>query len=976
MSNSGKQSPLGVNVQGSILNNQGFVINPVAASIMGSSKTNADYTFGKLVQDTVLRLQTWAINDAYLRNLVTRTNSTDTYDNLINIGSTSIPALGNSKPPTYTVQDPSNIWTTTAQNYGAQKGVIPSLPGPANSGYALTSNTDQGQQATWYPYTGVSGTNPNTSITQWGYTRLHALQAWQEFNWNGNTVDTANPEYKEFASSVLTADSFITNSNQNVFAMQNSKTFLEGTYSNMNDLISADISGVSLSTKEFGADLINLGNAIDLANIDSFGLPSNLLRTLYKNNALTDDIVLSLLAVGVTNNDINTITTGKSGYISSKTQQQIYGAFVVTVGESLINPLAVLKCKTPGIESLADLLNVKKLFPNSYSTLTVPIYNIAPGPTNSKTYYLIYVGDSVNSQLTSPEINAIVGAQTIAGTPPVTENTVDGTNYTLPPIGLGSYLFNIIPQADAIAAGAFAYSMQQVRNIKFCDIEIFAQVVRSIETTISLPLVNGTNKPVDEQLANTGLSFTALGSGIYGTYTMSDFFGCMSGLPYPWQLIYQRVTELQTQTLATIYRENFLAVTWEAATVTVQYTSYEVEDPPGIFTTYYTVTGVTLTNEGGGYGRGNAPAPTITISGGSGATAVATIGSNDSDAASNGAGTFGRVTSVSLTSAGTDTTTIPTISIQCPPTTVSGTNTSAGTTGWPSPMNAVVQSYIDQANTEIALIQSNNPDISRILNTYWNICGAQLAREQRARYIALPPVAIVPVDSSTVVRKDYFLNLYPSSLYTFTDSIPTLAQDTKPHGAAQTLEAISDLCGPGGQSVVALMRESRNKNRLSEAGIPQDNNIPDALTDTQLKQLTTNGVLPDQNGIQGECNSYTMPSWPNTTDCNTGQILTPIPNGVFTDNSYKQTAGITKGDITPILTDCGDISVSTIIPVGPLQELPVSEPYIVAVPIQVNPAIPPELDTSYTSSTLLPSSPSIQEAIDQVIECNCDCWVN
>jgi len=976
MSNSGKQSPLGVNVQGSILNNQGFAINPVAASITGSSKTNADYTFGKLVQDTVLRLQTWAINDAYLRNLVTRTSSTDTYDNLINIGSTSIPALGNSKPPTYTVQDPSNIWTTTAQNYGAQKGVIPSLPGPANSGYALTSNTDQGQQATWYPYTGVSGTNPNTSITQWGYTRLHALQAWQEFNWNGNTVDAANPEYKEFASSVLTADSFITNSNQSVFAMQNSKTFLEGTYSNMNDLISADISGVSLSTKEFGTDLINLGNAIDLANIDSFGLPSNLLRTLYKNNALTDDIVLSLLAVGVTNNDINAITTGKSGYISSKTQQQIYGAFVVTVGESLINPLAVLKCKTPGIESLADLLNVKKLFPNSYSTLTVPIYNIAPGPTNSKTYYLIYAGGSINSQLTSPEINAIVGAQTIAGTPPVTENTVDGTNYTLPPIGLGSYLFNIIPQADAIAAGAFAYSMQQVRNIKFCDIEIFAQVVRSIETTISLSLVNGTNKPVDEQLANTGLSFTALGSGIYGTYTMSDFFGCMSGLPYPWQLIYQRITELQTQTLANIYRDNFLAVTWEAATVTVQYTSYQVEDPPGIFTTYYTVTGVTLTNDGGGYGRGNAPAPTITISGGSGATAIATIGTNDSDAASNGAGTFGRVTSVTLTSAGTDTTTIPTITIQCPPTTVSGTNTSEGTVGWPSPMNAVVQSYIDQANAEIASIQSNNPNISRILNTYWNVCGVQLAREQRARYIALPPVAVVPVDSSTIVRKDYFLNLYPSSLYTFTDSIPTLAQDTKPHGAAQTLEAISDLCGPGGQSIVALMRESRNKNRLSEVGIPQDNNIPDALTDTQLKQLTTNGVLPDQNGIQGECNSYTMPSWPNTTDCGTGQILTPIPNGVFTDNSYKQTAGVTKGDITPILTECGDISVSTIIPVGPIQELPVSEPYIIAVPIQVNPAIPPELDTSYTSSTLLPSSPSIQEAIDQVIECNCDCWVN
>ena len=55
MSNTGEQSPLGVNVQGSILNNEGFTINPIAASYMGSSKTNGDYTFGSLVQNTVLR---------------------------------------------------------------------------------------------------------------------------------------------------------------------------------------------------------------------------------------------------------------------------------------------------------------------------------------------------------------------------------------------------------------------------------------------------------------------------------------------------------------------------------------------------------------------------------------------------------------------------------------------------------------------------------------------------------------------------------------------------------------------------------------------------------------------------------------------------------------------------------------------------------------------------------------------------------
>jgi hypothetical protein len=971
MSNSGKQSPLGVNVQGSILNNQGFTINPVATSYMGSSKTNSSYTFGSIVQDTVLRLQTLGINDGYLRNLLTRTNSTDTYDNLINIGSTSIPALGNAKPPTYDVSDPSNVWTTLAENYGAQKGVIPSLPGPANTGYALTSNTDQGQEATWYPYTGVIGTNPNTSITQWGYTRLHALQAWYEFNWNGNQVNQANPEYKEFLSSFLTAESFISTSNQNIFAMYNSKTFLEGVYSNMSDLITADVAGISLATKDFGNDLITLGNAINLSTIDSFGLPSDMLRNLYKNNAITDDVTLALLSSGLTNTEISSILNGKVDYVSKKSQQRIYGAFLVVTGESLRNILAVLKCKTSNIDNLADLLSVRKLFPNSYQTLTVPVYNISPGPTNSKTYYLIFTNNGLNPQLTSPAITSIIGTQTLSGEPPITDTVTDGTNYSEIPVGFGSYLYNIIPFAEAVAAGAFSYSLQQVRNIKYCDIVAFAQVVRSMETTAGLPLTNGTDIPVDETLANTGLSYTALGSGLYGTYTMSDLFGCMSGLPYPWQLIYERINQLQTQTLANIYRENFLAITWEAATVTVQYSTSVVEDPPGIFTNYYTVTGVTLpdSGRGGGYGRGSAPAPTITISGG--ATAVCTIGTNDSDAGSNGTGTFGRVTSVTLTSAGSPSLTIPTIEIQCPPTTVSGTNTSAGTVGWPAPMNTVVQSYIDQANAEITVIRNNNPTLSTILNTYWNICGSQLKREQRTRCAAFPPVAIVSPDSASVVRKDYFLNLYPTTQYTFTDSLPNLAQDTKPHMSAQTLEAISNLSNVSGQSIVAFMRESRNKTRLLETGIPLDNNIPDSLSDAQVKQLTTNGLLPDPS-----IDSYTLPAWATNKDPITNETINPIPNGIFSNGQFNQTNEVAAGDIIPIIENQPNPVVSTLIPVGPEIETPLTEPYIIAVPIQVNPAIPPQLDTQYTSSTLLPASPTIQEAIDKVIECNCDCWVN
>jgi hypothetical protein len=996
MSDTGKQSPLGINFQGSALANVGLTINKIAASYMGSSKTNADYQFGKIVQDTILRLQTHGIRDAYVRNLVSRTGASDVYDNLINIGSGSIPALGNSSPPTYKVADPSGIWTTTAVKFGEQK-VSPSLPGPANSGYALTSNTDQGQQATWYPYTGHSSTNPNTSITQWGYLRLHALQAWNEFNWNGEQLQWNTPEYKEFLSSFLTADSFVSYANQATFAMHNSKKFLEGTYSNMNDLISADISGVSLASWDWGSDLINLGKALDLSTIDSFGLPSNLLMTLYKNNAMTSDIVLALLAAELTHGEITSISTGTAGQVPLETEQKIYGAFSIISGSSLVNIISVLNCKTRGLTSLSDLLSIKKLFPTSYQTLTVPIYNIAPGPTNSKTYYLIYTNSGLNPQLISSAVSEIVGIQTLPGSPSTTSSTSEGTNYTKLAAGFGSYLYNVLPAEDAVAAGAFSYSMMQIRNIKYCDIETFAQVVRANETISGLNLVNGTDKPTDQSLANQSTTLCSLGSGVYGTYTMSDLFGCMSGLPYPWQLIYQRIKQIETTKLRNIYRENFLAITWEGAEITVIPETREVPIPdtdPVEFQTEYRVGSFVVSSPGGGYGRGTAPDPIITTSNGGAGTSI--VGINDATAGSNGTGTFGRITSVTVTNQGSWQPTPPTATIESPPTAnlavqangsvaTGGVNTASGTNPWPEPMNTIIQAYIDQANTEIVSIRNSKPGISKLLNSYWDVCGEQLAREQRTRYIAFSPVAIIPTESSTVIRKDYFSNPYPFSQYTFTDSVPQLAQDTKPHMAVQTLEAISDMATIGGQSLVALMRESRNKNRMLEAGINQDNAIPDSLVSTDIKEITANGVMLDPDSQLG----YSLPAWPNNIK----------PRGYIDVDANKNTRfanteSFSPGDIITVTENTQSVVVNTLVPVGPISFDPTGQlsfdptgptafdgesilyPYIISAPIDTNPAIPVNLDARYTSSTLLPSSLSVQDAIDQVIECNCDCWID
>ncbi len=1061
MADTGKQSPLGVNVLGSILNNTGLNINPVAASYMGASKTNDSYSFGSLVQSTVLRLLTWAINDGYVRGVAvpgaTKTLSDSTYNNLISIGAGTIPALGNSKPPTYVAEDPAGVWTTTAS-------LASGVSAPASSGWPFSGSIGQVQGASWIPYTTA---NANKSVTQWGWIRCHALQAWNEFNWNGSSVTLSNPEYKEFCSSFLTASAWINYSNQAIMAIKDSETFLQGVYSNMSDLITADIAGVSQSTKLLGEDLINLGKAINLSNIATFGLPSNLLKTLGLNNAITPDLSLALIAAGLSNSDISTITSGANVPITAQQEQQIYGAFLLIRGINLQNVLAPLMCNTKGFESLADLLNVKKLFPNSYMTLTVPVYNDTLGlPTNSKTYYLIYANGGVNTALDTPAVREYVGIQIPPGAPPIFENTVNPNNYKELPTGFGAYLRGIIPADQAIAAGALQYSMRQIRNIEYCDFEVFAQVVKGMELTTDLPLTTGTNKPTNQESTTFSKTVCALGSGPFGSYTLSDMFGCMSGLPYPWQVLQGQISQLATQKLFNIYNQLFLAVTWEKAYCTITTTPYYVNvqeyiapDPsaippvagqPRIDQLWYTVT-ITQGDTGGGYGRGTAPTPTVTLSPNNcGATVTTSIGTNDSSAASNSGGTFGRVTFTinngTAYNYGTATNSsnnnppdqssgpyappVESITVQAPPTATlavtsggaiatGGTNTtgdtyyssgspSTGTAGWQSPMNSIVQAYIDQANTEITAIQNNNVSTSAQCNLVWNLIGSNLKREQRTRYTALVPVS---------VPKDYFLNTYPMSLYTFVDSVPQLAQDTRPHMAAQTIEAITNNNSVGGQSAVAMMRQERNQSRLQTLGIPLDNNMPSELTPTELKTLLTNGTLPGAvEGIPSpNGNEYTPPAWPGNDDpTRPGVITFPNPSGIYVpppgsiggypppnlggtpvdstfptgdlpvapvptgnNTGYLPGDGTKPGDLTPIFNGDPNPIVGPLVPVGPFQTREDPDIIIIGPPSDLNPNnLPPNLNPDYTSSTLSPSSPGIEEAIDKVIECNCDCWIN
>lgn len=450
-----KYTPLKINSLGDLLQNRGFNINPSVVSYMGTSSSLSSYSKGSTVSTTVLN----TLSD--VTNLVYQKIGVGTvYNNLISIGSGTIPALGNSKPPTYT-------------------------------------NSYSGE------------------LARYGWLRTIPYQAHTEFYIN-------NGSYSDFLSTVSTCYSKKNQLNEAINSALNSQTFLDGIYSNMNDLITSDITGVSLSTFFWGQDLVALGKALDLTTISTFGEPVNLLKTLYKNNALTKSVNLSLLSAGLSTDTITQLVEGQPATLEQ--QRLLYAAFCLIMGNDLTQVLVPLNCQTPGLETLADLLFVRKLFPNSYQTLTYPKFNGTVQPTNSKTYYLIFANGAPN---------LVIGSD------------------------VGGRLRTMVPPDVAFTSDAFSVAMMQIRNIQTMSIEKFSQVVTNLENTQGLTNVNGTSKPTNTLMTDSVINSLAKGSGTNGVYNMCDYFGSMTSLHYPWAELQVNISNVQSGTLQGIYTQMY-----------------------------------------------------------------------------------------------------------------------------------------------------------------------------------------------------------------------------------------------------------------------------------------------------------------------------------------------------------------------------------------------------------------------------------
>jgi hypothetical protein len=408
-------TPLQLIAANGLLANQGLKTLP-AALVSAINQYNAT---------TVMQNFFAAVNYYKAQSYFTET----TFDQLMSIGSTVCPALGNSIP-------------------AAPVGSYPNL----NAEY-LSINT----------------VTDDSTIDPSGFTNL-IEQIGSAYLGDGDVG--------RFAQGFLGVQGYVNTVNVFINSMSNSQTYLGPTFTDMSNLTTNNISLITTDMPDFAVDLHNTGQLINTKNLPLFGTPAGLLQQLalvsgatgsslpavvdqLKNvnnksarRALTDSEIRNL----VNDNRVSLFNpTGLSTQEFDQLQKIAYQALADVTGADLQDVLSVLDISTPNINNMTDLLDLKKIFPNSFRTLQMPT---ASGPMP------IYLNDGSVDLALAPVVNNILPT----------------------PSGCDE-LGKIIPPDQAVANKAFQSALQQITNVDQPTAQDLADTIAELPRTAWNPLV-------------------------------------------------------------------------------------------------------------------------------------------------------------------------------------------------------------------------------------------------------------------------------------------------------------------------------------------------------------------------------------------------------------------------------------------------------------------------------------------------------
>jgi hypothetical protein len=209
--------------------------------------------------------------------------------------------------------------------------------------------------------------------------------------------DIGGGDSGKFAQAFAAAQGYAALANQFILSALDANEYLGPTFTNLEDMITGDISKVTDNLPVFGDDLANLGFLISLPKLATLGEPATLLQTLAEqtnSNSLLPCVDVALRSVGLSSAEIkDLITNNRSSLLNpgglsanqfDRLQQKAFLGLTLVGDDCLDQVLAVLGVNLD-LGNMADLLDPSAILPNSFGTLLyqgTPIYEngvLTPG---------------------------------------------------------------------------------------------------------------------------------------------------------------------------------------------------------------------------------------------------------------------------------------------------------------------------------------------------------------------------------------------------------------------------------------------------------------------------------------------------------------------------------------------------------------------------------------------------------------------
>lgn len=297
----------------------------------------------------------------------------------------------------------------------------------------------------------------------------------------------------KFAQAWGMATGYIAQINEVINATKNSASH-NAVFKGNDAAMSGNLTLVSTDLQKFATDLGNTGELFDNPS-DPYSNPVRVARKILKANGRLF-LVPALLNNGLTQVEVDILDSDNE--VSNIIAKKIYDAFTKVTAETLTSILDLMSIKTTGLMTLADLFDLRKMFPSSYNTLLAKVKNgnvLLFSKTPIRKDNLLYVPDV------------------------------------------------IIPEDLTIQLTAFATSLQQVIGINNLTMASVTKTAQAIQTSAGQSAVTNATKAVSSDTASSLTGIFATGSGDTNTLVLADVLGVSIGYSH-YDLFAPLVSEL------------------------------------------------------------------------------------------------------------------------------------------------------------------------------------------------------------------------------------------------------------------------------------------------------------------------------------------------------------------------------------------------------------------------------------------------